>query len=139
MKSERNKAYKKSQTIKNKPDNKEVTLLLSMVKENNIKLDKLDKGLNKIDEDINSNPFTKLFKVKGKTFIKYALILFVTILLMCGIYLVWVKLIYNWQFNLYITVEILGNGFYWIIAGIVYFGVDYLVLRKGWFNEYAKR
>lgn len=132
MKSERNKAYKKSQTIKKKPDNKELTLLLSMVKENNIKL-------NKIDEDINSNPFTKLFKVKGIQFVKYALILFITILLMCGIYLAWVKLIYNWQFNLYITVEILGNGFYWIIAGIVYFGVDYLIIRKGWFKEYAKR
>ena len=136
MKSERNKAYKKSQTIKNKPDNKEVTLLLSMVKENNIKLDKLDKGLNKIDEDINSNPFTKLFKVKGKTFWKYFVVLMLTILLMLYIYMLWIKWIYNRQFNLANSLEILGNGFYWIVAGVTYWLVLFNFERI--FKNYGK-
>lgn len=136
MKSERNKAYKKSQTIKNKPDNKKVTLLLSMVKENNIKLDKLDKGLNKIDEDINSNPFTKLFKVKGKTFWKYFVVLMLTILLMLYIYMLWIKWIYNRQFNLANSLEILGNGFYWIVAGVTYWLVLFNFERI--FKNYGK-
>lgn len=129
MKSERNKAYKKSQTIKNKPDNKEVTLLLSMVKENNIKL-------NKIDEDINSNPFTKLFKVKGKTFWKYFIVLILTIILMSYIYMLWINWIYNRQFNLANTLEILGNGFYWIVAGVTYWLVLFNFERI--FKNYGK-
>ena len=136
MKSERNKAYKKSQTIKNKPDNKEVTLLLDMVKENNIKLDKLDKGLNKIDEDINSNPFTKLFKVKGKTFWKYFIVLILTIILMSYIYMLWINWIYNRQFNLANTLDILGNGFYWIVAGVTYWLVLFNFERI--FKNYGK-
>lgn len=130
MKSERNKAYKKSQTIKNKPDNKELTLLLSMVKENNIKL-------NKIDEDINSNPFTKLFKVKGKTFWKYFVVLTLTIVLMVCIYILWINWIYNRQFNLANSLEILGNGFYWIVAGTCYFMIEFLYAKRG--LKYAKR
>ena len=129
MKSERNKAYKKSQTIKNKPDNKELTLLLDMVKENNIKL-------SKIDEDINSNPFTKLFKVKGKTFWKYFIVLILTIILMSYIYMLWINWIYNRQFNLANTLDILGNGFYWIVAGVTYWLVLFNFERI--FKNYGK-
>lgn len=35
------------------------------------KLDKIDNKINKIDDDINLNPFTRLFKVKGKKFFIY--------------------------------------------------------------------
>lgn len=133
MKSERNKAYKKSQTIKNKLDNKELTLLLSMVKENNIKL-------NKIDEDINSNPFTKIFKSKTvsqlfRHLISFLITTLVMILILVGLYF-W---IYQNEKAMDRMFDILGNGFYWILAGLCYFGVDYLIVRKGWFNEYAKR
>lgn len=76
--------------------------------------------LDKIDEDLNSNPFTKLFKVKGKTFWKYLIVLLITICLMLCIYLMWIKWVFDWQFNLANSLEILGNGFYWIIAGIMY-------------------
>ena len=129
MKSERNKAYKKSQTIKNKLDNKEVTLLLSMVKENNIKLDK-------IDEDINSNPFTKLFKVKGKTFWKYFIALLITVLIMSYIYILWINWVYDWKFSLANTLEILGNGFYWIVAGMVYWFISRIFKKE--IDSYAR-
>ena len=136
MKSERKRTYKKSQTIKNKPDNKKVTLLLSMVKENNIKLDKLDKELNKIDEDINSNPFTKLFKVKGKTFWKYFIALLITVLIMSYIYILWINWVYDWKFSLANTLEILGNGFYWIVAGMVYWFISRIFKKE--IDSYAR-
>ena len=130
MKLERNKAYKKSQTIKNKLDNKDLTLLLSMVKENNIKLDK-------IDEDINSNPFTKLFKVKGIQFVKYFAVLLIAILVMSYIYMLWINWVYNREFNLANTLEILGNGFYWMMFGFTYWVILHFYERLC--LKYAKR
>ena len=70
-----------------------------------------------IDDDLNSNPFTRLFR---KHNLKYVLMFFITCLIMVGIYVGLIYWVYKGVFDLKNTFEILGNGFYWILAGIVY-------------------
>ena len=134
MKSERRKKQQnqlqEKKTIIDTKTRNNIAKLLTIAKINN-------ERINKIDEDLNSNPFTKLFKVKGKVFWRYLLVLLVTIIIMIGVYLFWIKWVYDWNFNSINTVEILGNGFYWIIAGICYFMVEFLFTKRG--NRYAKR
>ena len=81
------------------------------------KLDKIDNKINKIDDDLNSNPFTRLFR---KHNLKYVFMFFITCLIMIGIYVGLIYWVYKGVFDLKNTFEILGNGFYWILAGIVY-------------------
>lgn len=81
------------------------------------KLDKIDNKINKIDDDLNSNPFTRLFR---KHNLKYVLMFLLTCLFMVSFYVVLIYWVYNGKFNFNNTFEILGNGFYWILAGIVY-------------------
>lgn len=90
-------------------------------------LEKLDK----IDNDINSNPFTKLFKVKGKLF-KYSLCtLLFTAIVMILLYILFIYLCYGGLFTWRNTFEILGNGFYWILGGLIYFSINQLFFKKG--------
>lgn len=81
------------------------------------KLDKIDDKINKIDDDLNSNPFTRLFR---KHNLKYVLMFFITCLIMVVAYVYLIYWAYKGVFDLKNTFEILGNGFYWILAGIVY-------------------
>lgn len=90
------------------------------------KLDKIDNKINKIDDDLNSNPFTRLFR---KHNLKYVLMFFITCLIMVGIYVGLIYWVYKGVFDLKNTFEILGNGFYWILAGVFYFGTSFL--KKG--------
>ena len=135
MKSERRKKqqnqFQEKQIIIDTKTRNDIAKLLAIAKINNEKI-------NKIDEDLNSNPFTKLFKVKGKVFWRYLIVLLITVIIMIGVYLLWFKWVYDWNFNSKNTVEIFGNGLFWIIAGLFYFGVDYIISKKGWF-ENAKR
>lgn len=80
-------------------------------------LEKLDK----IDNDINSNPFTKLFR---KNNFKYIIMFLLTCFVMLLFYICLIYLAYDGIFNVLNTFEILGNGFYWIFASIVYFGLN---------------
>lgn len=127
MKSERRKKqqnqFQEKQIIIDTKTRNDIAELLAIAKINNQKI-------NKIDEDLNSNPFTKLFKVKGKVFWKYFTILLITIDLMCCIYLFWIKWVYDWQFNLANSLEIFGNGFYWIIASMFYWFIS-RIFKKG--------
>lgn len=90
------------------------------------KLDKIDNKINKIDDDLNSNPFTRLFR---KHNLRYILTFLLTCLIMVSFYVEIIYFIYDGIFNLKNTFEILGNGFYWILAGIIYFGISFL--KKG--------
>ena len=134
MKSERRKKqqnqFQEKQTIIDTKTRNNIAKLLTIAKINN-------ERINKIDEDLNSNPFTKLFKVKGKVFWRYLIVLIISVIIMIGVYLLWFKWVYDWDFNSINTVEILGNGFYWIIAGVCYFMVEFLFTKRG--NRYAKR
>lgn len=116
MKLERDKANQRFIKLKHQEDiktSKDISLLLEITKNNSAKLDKLD-------DDLNSNPFTILFKTKGKEFGKYLLSFVFAIISMIGIYLLWIKWIYDWRFTSENFVEILGNGFFWLVAGIIY-------------------
>lgn len=133
MKSERRKKqqnqFQEKQTIIDTKTRNNIAKLLTIAKINN-------ERINKIDEDLNSNPFTKLFKVKGKTFWKYFIVLLITICLMLCIYLMWIKWVFDWQFNLANSLEILGNGFYWILAGIVYWFISRIFKKET--DSYAR-
>lgn len=96
------------------------------------KLDKIDNKINKIDDDINLNPFTRLFKVKGKKFFIYLFILILTVAFMILVYLLWTISLYNFQFTKESFVEILGNGFFWLIAGVCYFMINNIFSKLGW-------
>ena len=128
MKLERDKVNQRFIKLKHQEDiktSKDISLLLEITKNNSAKLDKLD-------DDINLNPFTKLFKLKGKTFWIYFGILLLTIALMLGIYLFWIKWVYDWQFTNESFVEILGNGLFWFLAGLCYFMIHFIFSKLGW-------
>ena len=136
MKSERRKKqqnqFQEKQTIIDTKTRNNIAKLLTIAKINN-------ERINKIDEDLNSNPFTKIFKSKTvKQLFRYLISFLVTalvmILILVGLYF-WVYQNENTMDRIF---DILGNGFYWILAGLCYFGIDYLIAKKGRFNEYAR-
>ena len=136
MKSERIKKqqnqFQEKQIIIDTKTRNDIAKLLSIAKINNQKI-------NKINEDLNSNPFTKIFKSKTvsqlfRYLISFLVTALVMFLILVGLYF-WVYQNENTMDRIF---DILGNGFYWIIAGLCYFSVDYLMVRKGWF-ENAKR
>lgn len=86
-------------------------------------LEKLDK----IDNDINSNPFTKLFR---KNNFKYIVTFIVTCIIMIGLYFCLIYLAYSNVYNIKNTFDILGNGFYWILASVFYWFISRL-FKKG--------
>lgn len=133
MKLERDKVNQRFIKLKHQEDiktSKDISLLLEITKNNSAKLDKLD-------DDLNSNPFTILFKARGKQFLKYLLVLIITIAVMIGVYLLWVRWIYDWRFTKEGVVEILGNGFFWILASVAYFTINFLV--KGGILKWLKK
>ncbi len=136
MKSERRKKQQnqlqEKQIIIDTKTRNDIAKLLAIAKINNEKI-------NKIDEDLNSNPFTKIFKSKTvKQLFRYLISFLLTgllmIIILVGLYF-WVYQNENTMDRIF---DILGNGFYWILAGLCYFGIDYLIAKKGRFNEYAK-
>lgn len=135
MKSERRKKqqnqFQEKQIIIDTKTKNDIAKLLAIAKINNEKI-------NKIDEDLNSNPFTKIFKSKTvKQLFRYLISFLVTALLMIfvlvGLYF-WVYQNENTMDRIF---DILGNGFYWIIAGLCYFMVEFLYTKRG--IRYAKR
>lgn len=136
MKSERRKKqqnqFQEKQIIIDTKTRNDIAELLAIAKINNQKI-------NKIDEDLNSNPFTKIFKSKTvKQLFRYLISFLITGLLMIIVLIVFYFWVYQNENTMDRIFDILGNGFYWIIAGLCYFGIDYLMVRKGWFNEYAR-
>lgn len=80
-----------------------------------------------IENSINSNAFTSIFVVKGRKRIYLIIKFFLSLLIMFAAFILIFRFFYHNMNLCDRTLEIFGNGFFWILAVVVYQFVSKLV------------
>lgn len=105
--------------------NKEYTRLVEV-------LEKQNKNIEEIKHNINSNPFIDMFNTKGNARIKNILKFIITAIFMIVLFLLSYNVLYMDKSFLDKTFDILGNGFFWILAVITYWFISkYIESERG--------